>query len=486
MKKVSLFVRAMGLALLAATGASAQYNPKASYEGPAKLNTWSVSVMGGPTQFFGDLREYDFYPVSKTGFDSYNERKSAFFGVAVGKQLSHLFGLQLDAQFGNLVGMKRRLYYSYFRSNFIQTDLTGSVNLKSLLFGINKMKRWKIDAYTGLGVVFFKSTAYELGTGRVRRWTKTNNGDGILREAKYEKDWAIPVGLAVNYEVSARFDVGLDFRMTNVNTDRLDATIGGNSSSYFDGFGTRGQFDNAFERKGESNLDKLGYVAVAVTYKLGKNAIKVQKVNGKYEYDTTKGTYHLRWTDPRNLIKPPVILTLEQIDSVAKANRPKDIDPRLLMDTDNDGVSDYFDRQPNTPAGSIVSGAGEAIDFDKYVSAALPGIACAEILTNVAFDTDKNIIKPQYYDMLNKVVELLNKTQCRLQLSGHADRRASDRYNIALSRRRVEAVKNYLVKQGLNDANRIIIDYFGSFKPIGDNSRAGLTKNRRVELRLVP
>jgi len=486
MKKVSLFVKAAGLALLATTGAQAQYNPKASYEGPAKLNTWSVSIHGGPTQFFGDLREYDFYPVGKTNLDSYNERRSAFLGLAVGKQLSHLFGLQLGGSFGNLVGMKRRIYYSYFRSNFIQGDLTASVNLKSLLFGINKMKRWKMDAYGGLGIMAFKSTAFELGTGRVRRYTGGNLGDGVVREAEYESNWSIPIGFAVHYELSPRFDLGLDFRINHVNTEHLDATIGGDNSSVFNLDGARGAFNNVLARRGNSALDKYGYGAFMLTYKLGKRAIRVQKVNGKYEYDTTQGTYHLRWTDPRNLIKPPVILTLEQIDSVAKANRPKDIDPRLLTDADNDGVSDYFDRQPNTPAGSIVSGAGEAIDFDKYVSAALPGVACAEIFANVQFDTDKNIIKPQYYEMLNRVVELMNKTQCRLQLSGHADRRASDKYNVALSRRRVEAVRNYLVKAGLNDANRIIIDYFGSFKPIGDTSRPGLQKNRRVELRLVP
>ncbi|MEZ4902400.1 MAG: hypothetical protein R2822_11910 [Spirosomataceae bacterium] len=36
--------------------------------------------------------------------------------------------------------------------------------------------------------------------------------------------------------------------------------------------------------------------------------------------------------------------------------------------------------------------------------------------------------------MLNKVVELMNKTYRRLQMAGHADRRASDRYNVAFVR----------------------------------------------------
>lgn len=486
MNKVSLLAKAIGLGTLISANAYAQYNPKATYEGPTKLNTWSVSFQAGGQQFFGDLREYDFYPVGLNNQNTASERGTFMVGAAVGKQLSHLFGVQFDVQAGTLRGMKRRIYQSYFRGTTVQPTLTGSVNLKSLLIGVNKMKRWKIDAYTGIGVTFFKSTAYELGTGRVRRYTKDNPGDGSVRAARFEKDWAIPLGLAIHYEVTPRFDLGLDFRVNHVNTDRLDATIGGDASSVFDNGGTRGSFDNTPVKRGLSALDKYGYGAVMLTYKLGKKAISAKKVNGKWEYDTTLGTYHLRWTDPKLLLKPPVILTLAQIDSVAKANRPKDIDPRLLTDTDNDGVSDYFDRQPNTPAGSIVSGAGEAIDFDKYVSAALPGIACAEIFANVEFDTDKNIIKPQYQDLLNKVVELMNKTQCRLQLAGHADRRATDKYNVALSRRRVEAVRQYLVRAGLNDPSRILIDYFGSFKPIGDVTAPGLQRNRRVEIKLVP
>ncbi|TAG61947.1 MAG: OmpA family protein, partial [Runella slithyformis] len=167
--------------------------------------------------------------------------------------------------------------------------------------------------------------------------------------------------------------------------------------------------------------------------------------------------------------------------------KPKEIDSRLLTDTDNDGVSDFFDKEPNTPAGSIVTGAGQKMDFDKYVKDALPGMACGEIFTNILFDTDKAIIKPEFYDVLTKVVELMNKTQCRLQLAGHADRRATDRYNVALSERRVNAVKQYLAQAGLKDVNRVIVDSYGSFKPIADNGKVeGLKKNRRVELKLLP
>jgi OmpA-OmpF porin, OOP family len=59
---------------------------------------------------------------------------------------------------------------------------------------------------------------------------------------------------------------------------------------------------------------------------------------------------------------------------------------------------------------------------------------------------------------------------------------------MALSRRRVDAVRDYLINEGgLQDQSKVIVDYFGSFKPIANGAtREGLMKNRRVELKLLP
>ena len=514
MKKVALLVLSLVSGFLAvetnaqtktassSKEATAQYNPKATYDGPYKLNTWSVSVYTGPSQFYGDIREYDFWPVGgPANFNTRSERGTAHLGVSVGKQLTYLFGARLDFGGGNLKGMKRRIYNSYFNANYFQADVAGTVNLKGLLFGGNKLKRWKMDAYAGFGQIWFRSTAYELGTGRIQRRSddsptlRTNTAELNKKASAYTQEWVIPVGFNTSYELTKNIDLGIDFRFNNVNTEKLDATVGGdNSAIYFgQGGGSLTGGDNGATPKGASALDKYGFMAVTATYKLGKNPLRVEKKNGKWAYDPEQkingqpAFYNLRYTDPRLLVKPPKILSLAEIDSIAQANKPKEIDPRLLTDTDNDGVSDFFDKEPNTPAGSIVTGAGQKMDFDKYVKDALPGMACTEIFTNILFDTDKAIIKPEFYDVLTKLVELMNKTQCRLQLAGHADRRATDRYNVALSERRVNAVKQYLAQAGLKDVNRIMVDSYGSFKPIADNSMVdGLKKNRRVEIKLLP
>jgi OOP family OmpA-OmpF porin len=486
------------LSLLLVTGIASSwsqtvpYSPNALYEGPNSMNTWSLTVRGGSPQFFGDLREYDFWPAPHPKEYSPASERGAFgFGVDLNKQLSHLFGLSLKGDFGNLRGAKSRIYNSYFRADYYQGALVGSTNLKSLLFGPRKLNRWKIDLHAGIGVMWFKSTAYEIGTGRVQRMSNPTltviESDpaytGIKASTKsMTREVVFPVGLAVSYELSPRFDLGLDIVLNNVNTEKLDATVGGDNTSMYDKTGNRG--DISTFKKGNSDLDKYATPYLSLTYKFGRNAIKVGRDK---VWDSSKGTYHLRNTDPRLLIKPEKILTMSEIDSIAKANRPKDIDPRLLIDSDDDGVSDYFDKQPNTPAGSIVSGAGVAIDFEQVVNSLVPGQACLEIFANIQFDTDKSVVKPEYNDMLRKVAELLNRTNCRLQLTGHADRRSSDRHNVALSDRRVQAVKKYLISAGVANPSRILTDSFGSFKPIADNSsREGQQRNRRVEIRLLP
>ncbi|MCF0056756.1 OmpA family protein [Dyadobacter sp. CY356] len=484
MKKVSQLICSLALGSLMALPSIAQpleqpnspdYNPKATYDGPYKLNTWSVAIHGGPSMFFGDLREYDFWPVNKTTTDSHKESGTFQGGLTINKQLSYLFGARLDGSIGKLRGMKRRNYNRYFEGNYQDVSLSGTVNLKGLLMGPNKMKRWKVDAYVGFGQIFYDSKAYDL-TGGV-----------TLRETGKKNDWIIPTGLAVNYELTSRLDLGLDFRLNYTNSDYLDATWGGD----YDRTPNLNSIKDAkTSHKGNSELDSYGYGSVVLTYKLGKKPLKVKKEDGKWAYKPDEGGYyHLRYTDPKVLLRPVKILTLEEMDSVAKANRPKDIDPRLLLDTDGDGVSDFFDKEPNSPAGSIVDGSGRVLDFDTYVKNALAtGAACSEIFANVQFDTDKNTLKPESQEMLKNVAMLMNKNGCRLQLAGHADRRATDRYNMALSRRRVDAVKNYLINEaGLKDASKVIVDYFGSFKPIAESStRDGLLKNRRVELKLLP
>lgn len=468
--------------------ATASYGQNRSYEGPNKMNTWSVTGYGGITRFFGDLSQYDFQRGEK-------ENVTGGFGLSINKQISPLFGVQISGWNGNLAGSKTNVVSSitgnvqnvYFKSpSFVQATLEGTVNLNRLLFGFNKLRRWKFDAHAGFGIMYFHTDVYDMATDRLLLSTNTEGssktaGKWDRNGSIYTREWVVPTGLAIHYEISPRIDLGLDFVINHVNTEKLDLT----ASDLTDYASSTGIFGFV---KGDSKLDKWGYGAVGLTYKLGKNAVSSK--NGKY--DASSGRYHLRWADPKALVPPPYNPTMSDADSIAKANMPKAVDPRLYSDSDGDGVADLFDKEPNTPAGSVVSGAGVAIDIDKYIFDAiknnLPKDECEALFSNIEFDTDKSTIRRASQQNLDKVIELLNmRPNCRIVLVGHADARASYGYNMNLSKRRVDAAKRYLTRNGLADPSRLLVEYFGEYRPLADNTTPeGLQSNRRVEIKILP
>ena len=70
-----------------------------------------------------------------------------------------------------------------------------------------------------------------------------------------------------------------------------------------------------------------------------------------------------------------------------------------------------------------------------------------------------------------------------MEVVGHTDEIASEAYNLGLSKRRAAAVKDWLVKNGV-DAKRINAKGMGKTQPVASNkTEEGRAQNRRVEVR---
>ena len=104
-------------------------------------------------------------------------------------------------------------------------------------------------------------------------------------------------------------------------------------------------------------------------------------------------------------------------------------------------------------------------------------------LGDVLFDTGKSDLKGGAVGNLAKLAGVLNKYQDRtVIIEGHTDSVGSDDYNYGLSNRRANAVKSFLVSQGIS-AGRIDASGKGEGYPVADNgSPAGRQQNRRVEV----
>ena len=69
-------------------------------------------------------------------------------------------------------------------------------------------------------------------------------------------------------------------------------------------------------------------------------------------------------------------------------------------------------------------------------------------------------------------------------VAGHTDSVGTDAYNMKLSKRRAESVRNYLASHGIA-GDRIRVEAFGESQPVASNDTAdGRAQNRRVELHL--
>ena len=124
--------------------------------------------------------------------------------------------------------------------------------------------------------------------------------------------------------------------------------------------------------------------------------------------------------------------------------------------------------------------------------AAAPPVPVAEKIamdTNVLFDFDASNIKPEGKAALDEVIRKLSLAGAELRLivsTGHTDSTGTAAYNTDLSLRRAEAVKAYLVSNGI-DTNDIKTAGVGESQPSADNATAeGRTENRHVEIEVTP
>jgi outer membrane protein OmpA-like peptidoglycan-associated protein/tetratricopeptide (TPR) repeat protein len=109
------------------------------------------------------------------------------------------------------------------------------------------------------------------------------------------------------------------------------------------------------------------------------------------------------------------------------------------------------------------------------------------ILRNLYFDFDKWTFKQESYNELNKLERMmLQNPNMKVEIAGHTDVVGTKNYNLFLSRKRAEAVKDFLTKKGI-DSRRISIVGYGATKPLAsnDDEKEGREINRRVEFKVT-
>jgi outer membrane protein OmpA-like peptidoglycan-associated protein len=104
----------------------------------------------------------------------------------------------------------------------------------------------------------------------------------------------------------------------------------------------------------------------------------------------------------------------------------------------------------------------------------------------VLFETDRAELRPQARDRLVPVADAIRATGQTAVIAGFTDSRGSDEYNRQLSQRRADAVRMFLIGEGV-PSDHIQAEGRGELSPVAPNTSAeGRAENRRVEISLHP
>ena len=426
------------------------------FKGNQGFRTWSIGVHAGamaPFSAFGGRNDFSKW------------QPALGYGFYIKDQISHTFGIQADFMRGTLKANNDKLWvglpppgpYASF-----QTDLhwTAALSTVITLGNINwSQLHTSIQPYVSIGGGVMSFNPHLI--------TKT----GVAVDYKPSGsvyDFYVPFGMGIKANLSPRVNLDLGCTIAFVDGDDMDG--------YF---------------KDPILSDKFSYLHLGLEFSLGK-ASKPQLARHNAPAQLLN---EMNYAD--NAMRASLAASEDRYNRrLAELNALKDDMARMKMDSDGDGVSDYFDKCPNTPFGVKVDGAGCALPLPApatvdtivkiqqnttYIVTKEDKELANDTFRNLEFDFAKSTIRTHSFVFLNRLADLMIKKGISLKISGHTDNVGSDEANMELSKDRAQSVKNYLVSQGVKEA-RIEATWFGERQPIATNkTAAGRQKNRRVE-----
>lgn len=140
-----------------------------------------------------------------------------------------------------------------------------------------------------------------------------------------------------------------------------------------------------------------------------------------------------------------------------------------------------------TPATGIAGCDGVPVaQVEEEVLVVAPTSTKVVLNADTFFDFDKANLKPEGRQVLDQVADQASTLDLETIIAvGYTDSTGPAAYNLKLSERRANSVKEYLVSRGIA-ADRIYTEGKGEADPIATNAtREGRAQNRRVEIEIV-
>ncbi len=144
------------------------------------------------------------------------------------------------------------------------------------------------------------------------------------------------------------------------------------------------------------------------------------------------------------------------------------------------GVGNMMDRQEQELNQALAASDAAAVRREgNLIAITLKG--------DFVFDVNSAQVKPGMYSELDRISNVMVQyPQTVVQVEGHTDSTGSESYNMDLSRRRAESVRNLMLQRGVPSSRMQVVAY-GETMPVATNqTAAGRQLNRRVEIKVAP
>ncbi|NVN93808.1 MAG: OmpA family protein [Bacteroidetes bacterium] len=390
------------------------------------LDNWSLNVNGGASLFWGDLRQYKFYPVT-----NYTNEWNAAYGFILTKKLSSTFELRGQFIKGDLTGT-RRPSKTYFKAQFNEYNMNITMNFSRLFLGDDPCRRLNFYGIAGLGFIDFRSVKKLLGSDKFIE-SRGYSANGTVEE-KMETESVVTLGFGAKYKLDSRFEINLENIWSVVNSDLIDVTKGGfkydilsytsigltykfnfrNNPSVFADCG-----DLVSSRTRKGSLGEGGHYSDDAS-KAEKDSLnaKLKRLEDKLNNQDTK----IKDLENKINVKPTA-----PIAPVA----PAEINVEELKRSIYNSILDTLKRNPTT---TIVNSG-----YMQF---------------SIFFDVNAFNIKNDQLTKIASIAEYMKSDkELKLKIVGNADQTGSVDYNNYLSKKRAEQVYNTLTnKYGIDKA----------------------------------
>lgn len=312
------------------------------------LRTWSIGLKGQMFSPLTDLR-FDGWP----GSGETISENSFGAGLSITKMLNHSMGIQLSGNFApklrgavnpeslvtTIIGTDTVMSYNntwiddevYFETGLMNGSINLYWNITNTNFGINRLyrglqgykkpRKWSLIAFAGVGFTQYESSL--LTVSGDNEYVSPDVDLYSTKHAESQTALTIPVGLGIKYQASPFLDIGIEGSLQNMMADDLDLLQGSSNGGYSnDRFSTLGL--TLTLKPGAKDRSEDHYEWVNEVELMGDNFARQETLLGRIRKDLAK----------------------------------------FGKDGDNDGVPDFFDREPLTPDGLRVDANGTALDSD--------------------------------------------------------------------------------------------------------------------------